>query len=110
MIAAAASPMSNPSEASAPSARAKDVIAEPSHTTRRIAKVRTLDKAMRLVDALPKPPTADAIYEAFMTWTAEQGLELYPHQEEAAIEIFSGNNAIVATPTGSGKSMIAIAA
>ena len=45
-----------------------------------------------------------------MAWSEEQGLQLYPHQEEAAIELFSGNNVVLATPTGSGKSMVAIAA
>ena len=55
-------------------------------------------------------PSADAVYEAFLEWAEEQGLSLYPHQEEAAIELFSGNNVILATPTGSGKSMVAVAA
>ena len=55
-------------------------------------------------------PSADAVYEAFLDWAEEQGLSLYPHQEEAAIELFSGNNVILATPTGSGKSMVAVAA
>ena len=63
-----------------------------------------------LVDALPRDNDPDALYEAFMAWSEEQGLQLYPHQEEAAIELFSGNNVILATPTGSGKSMVAIAA
>jgi superfamily II RNA helicase len=53
---------------------------------------------------------ADAAYDAFLDWTEQQGLTLYPHQEEAAIELFAGNNVIVATPTGSGKSIIAVAA
>src|SRR5690349_14169893 len=65
---------------------------------------------MSLVDALPTDPSADSVYEAFTEWTEAQGLSLYPHQEEAAIELFSGNNVILATPTGSGKSMVAIAA
>jgi superfamily II RNA helicase len=65
---------------------------------------------MSLVDVLPGQPSADAVYEAFVGWAEEQGLSLYPHQEEAAIELFSGNNVILATPTGSGKSMVAIAA
>jgi superfamily II RNA helicase len=65
---------------------------------------------MQLVDVLPQEPTADAIYEAFLEWTEAQGLSLYPHQEEAAIELFSGNNVILATPTGSGKSTVAVAA
>src|SRR3954471_22546246 len=63
-----------------------------------------------LIDALPDRPTADSVYEAFVGWTEEQGLTLYAHQEEAAIELFSGNNVILATPTGSGKSIVAVAA
>ena len=65
---------------------------------------------MSLVDALPAEPSADALFEAFVEWTVEQGLTLYPHQEEAAIELFDGNNVVLATPTGSGKAMVAIAA
>jgi superfamily II RNA helicase len=63
-----------------------------------------------LVDVVPGQPSADSVYEAFIGWTEQQGLSLYPHQEEAAIELFSGNNVILATPTGSGKSLVAIAA
>jgi ATP-dependent helicase YprA (DUF1998 family) len=63
-----------------------------------------------LLDALPEDPTADAVYEAFVAWAEGLGFRLYPHQDEAAIELFSGNNVILATPTGSGKSMVAIAA
>jgi superfamily II RNA helicase len=65
---------------------------------------------MTLVDALPTHPSADALYDAFTGWTAERGLTLYPHQEEAAIELFDDNNVVLATPTGSGKSMVAVAA
>jgi superfamily II RNA helicase len=65
---------------------------------------------MSLVDALPTDASADSLYDAFMDWTAGEGLSLYPHQEEAAIELFSGNNVVLATPTGSGKSMVAVAA
>lgn len=53
---------------------------------------------------------ADSLYEHFSAWAADQGIGLYPHQEEAAIELFSGSNVILATPTGSGKSMVALAA
>ncbi|MDA0163098.1 DUF3516 domain-containing protein [Solirubrobacter ginsenosidimutans] len=65
---------------------------------------------MLLVDVLPHDPTADEVYEAFLAWAEAEGLSLYPHQEEAAIELFSGNNVILATPTGSGKSTVAVAA
>ncbi|MGE4425171.1 MAG: DEAD/DEAH box helicase [Solirubrobacteraceae bacterium] len=64
---------------------------------------------MSLVDALPAESGADALYDAFTAWTVDQGIELYPHQEEAAIELFSGNNVVLATPTGSGKSLVAVA-
>src|SRR3954470_9594406 len=65
---------------------------------------------MTLVDLLPTDPGADSIYGAFTAWVSGQGLTLYPHQEEAAIELFSDNNVVLGTPTGSGKSLVAVAA
>ncbi|MDO9354945.1 MAG: DUF3516 domain-containing protein [Solirubrobacteraceae bacterium] len=65
---------------------------------------------MSLVDLIPASDDEDLLFDAFSGWAEEGGRPLYPHQEEAAIEIFGGANVIVATPTGSGKSMIAIAA
>jgi superfamily II RNA helicase len=53
---------------------------------------------------------ADAVYDVFTGWVGEQGLALYPHQDEAVIELLGGNHVILATPTGSGKSMVAIGA
>ena len=55
-------------------------------------------------------PDEDAVYEAFTAWVAGTGLELYPHQDEAVIELLGGSNVILATPTGSGKSLVALAA
>ncbi len=65
---------------------------------------------MKLVDARPTDPDADSLFDAFTDWAAHEGLNLYPHQEEASIELFSGHNVVLATPTGSGKSMVATAA
>jgi superfamily II RNA helicase len=63
-----------------------------------------------LTDLLPKQPDPDAIFDAFAGWATERGLVLYPHQEEALIEIVSGANVILSTPTGSGKSLVAAGA
>src|ERR1700712_1379629 len=43
-------------------------------------------------------------------WAEGRGLALYPAQEEAMIEIVSGANLILSTPTGTGKSLVAIGA
>jgi len=52
----------------------------------------------------------DAVYEQFVEWVTARGLTLYPAQDEALIEIVSGVNLILSTPTGTGKSLVAIAA
>jgi superfamily II RNA helicase len=48
----------------------------------------------------------DALFDAFQGWVSERGITLYPAQEEALIEVVSGANVILATPTGSGKSLV----
>jgi len=68
---------------------------------------------MTLTDLLP--PAAgtadpDAVFDAFSTWVANQGLVLYPAQVEALIEVVSGSNVVLSTPTGSGKSLVATGA
>jgi superfamily II RNA helicase len=65
---------------------------------------------MALIDQLPASPDPDSVFDAFAGWVKRQGLALYPHQEEALIEVVSGANVIVSTPTGSGKSLIAVGA
>ena len=71
---------------------------------------------MTLTDQLPgvagTAGTAgpDAVFGAFTGWVAAHGLSLYPYQEEALIEVVSGANVIVSTPTGSGKSLVAVGA
>jgi superfamily II RNA helicase len=52
----------------------------------------------------------DSLYDAFAGWASAQGLDLYPAQSEALIELVSGSNVILATPTGSGKSLVAAGA
>jgi superfamily II RNA helicase len=70
--------------------------------------------AATLADHLPGPGDgadgADAVLDAFTTWAASRGLTLYPAQEEAILEVVSGANLILGTPTGSGKSLVALAA
>jgi superfamily II RNA helicase len=65
---------------------------------------------MTLTDRLPDDDDPDAVFTAFADWTAEQGFALYPHQEEALIEVVSGANVILSAPTGSGKSLVATGA
>ncbi len=65
---------------------------------------------MTLTDLLPATPDPDALFDAFAGWSKRRGLALYPHQEEALIEIVSGANVILSTPTGSGKSLVAAGA
>ncbi|MBU2697519.1 RNA helicase [Pimelobacter sp. 30-1] len=52
---------------------------------------------------------ADA-YDRILEHAESQGLTLYPHQEDAILALLSGDNVVLATPTGSGKSLVAMAA
>ena len=63
-----------------------------------------------LIDRLPAGTDPDDLLLGFIEWVSEQGLELYPAQEEAILEILAGNHVVLATPTGSGKSLVATAA
>src|SRR6185312_6873534 len=65
---------------------------------------------MTLTDQLPESTGPDDLFNAFEAWAKTAGLPLYPHQEEALIEIVSGANVILSTPTGSGKSLVAAGA
>src|ERR1700760_3463994 len=60
-----------------------------------------------LTDFLPPDAGPDALLDRFVAWAGAEGLTLYPHQEEALIEVVSGANVILGTPTGSGKSLVA---
>jgi superfamily II RNA helicase len=63
-----------------------------------------------LFDRIPSDIGPDALFDAFTSWTGERGLDLYPAQEEGLIELLSGSNVILNTPTGSGKSLVATGA
>ncbi|MBN8246556.1 MAG: DUF3516 domain-containing protein, partial [Verrucomicrobia bacterium] len=66
---------------------------------------------MTLYDALVRlsSTSADALLGGFLDHVAARGLELYPAQEEAILELFEDRNVILNTPTGSGKSLVASA-
>ncbi len=51
---------------------------------------------------------ADQAFERFLEWTGDRGIELWEHQEEALMDLAAGNHVILGTPTGSGKSLVAL--
>lgn len=71
---------------------------------------------LRLAELLPDRPGDPAELagygplDRFLAWADARGMVLYPHQEEALLEVMAGSHAIVTTPTGSGKSLIALGA
>ncbi|GAA2423294.1 DEAD/DEAH box helicase [Streptomyces macrosporus] len=67
-------------------------------------------EGVTLIDQMPSTADPDALYDAFSRWAEGRGITLYPAQEEALIEVVSGANVILSTPTGSGKSLVAAGA
>jgi len=49
----------------------------------------------------------EAVLDAFTAWSP---VALYPAQEEALLELLAGSHVVLATPTGSGKSLVAVGA
>jgi superfamily II RNA helicase len=64
-----------------------------------------------LVDRVPPRPgtSPDELLDLFLGHAREIGLELYPAQEQAILELLTGSNVILATPTGSGKTLVGTA-
>ena len=52
--------------------------------------------------------TPDEALEVFLEWVDARGMELWPHQEDALMDLAVGDSVILGTPTGSGKSMVAL--
>ncbi|HEV7740935.1 MAG TPA: DUF3516 domain-containing protein [Pseudolysinimonas sp.] len=63
-----------------------------------------------LTDRLPSVWDADAFVGTFDDWVRESGIRLYPAQEEAVLELVLGRHLVLSTPTGTGKSLVAVAA
>ena len=60
-------------------------------------------------EAEPEPwLSADEALDRFLAWTADRGIELWPHQEDALMALMMGDHVILGTPTGSGKSLVAL--
>ena len=55
------------------------------------------------------PSDSSEVLDVFLDYLIEAGIEPYDHQEEAILELFEGKNVILNTPTGSGKSLVALA-
>ena len=70
----------------------------------------TPDRDEPLAALLPAPGQVlapDAVLDRFVGWASGAGLTLYPHQEEAILHLLDGKHLVLATPTGSGKSLVA---
>jgi superfamily II RNA helicase len=66
----------------------------------------------KLRDVLPAKDVEtvpDDLLMNFLQWVETRKITLYPAQEEAILELFDGKNVILNTPTGSGKSLVALA-
>jgi superfamily II RNA helicase len=63
---------------------------------------------MQLSDLLPAVGSDPLdVLAACETWAADGGRDLYPHQSEAAYALAAQDHVVLATPTGSGKSLVA---
>ncbi|SPE59294.1 DEAD/DEAH box helicase domain protein [Verrucomicrobia bacterium] len=66
---------------------------------------------MTLYNLIPRTerPDSDVLLGRFLEYAQDKGLQLYPAQEAAILELFEDKNVILNTPTGSGKSLVAAA-
>jgi superfamily II RNA helicase len=68
------------------------------------------DQKRPLIDWVPEGGLfdSDAILDRFSRWASDAGLELYDAQEEALLELMTNQHVVLSTPTGSGKSLVAL--
>ena len=50
----------------------------------------------------------DDAYALFLDWNRRRGTNLWPHQDDACLALALGDHVILGTPTGSGKSTVAL--
>ncbi|MCW8984823.1 MAG: hypothetical protein OQK55_05745, partial [Thermoanaerobaculales bacterium] len=50
----------------------------------------------------------EQVLDLFLGWAADAGFDLYPAQEEALLELMADRHVVLDTPTGSGKSLVAL--
>ena len=61
-----------------------------------------------LIELTPSKTDEESLLEAILDWADGRGVEPYPHQEDAILSLLAGDNVVLATPTGSGKSLVAV--
>jgi len=91
--------------AETPAAPGPEALASPSPAPAPLAAPPPLSAHLPPTGA--PPLTDEEVLDRFVGWVAGSGLSLYPAQEEAILALLDGRHVVLATPTGSGKSMVA---
>ena len=69
-----------------------------------------LQKRLDHMKMVAGEPDRDEILNRFLSYVSDDlGIELYPHQEEAFLSLLDWQHVVLNTPTGSGKSLVAMA-